>query len=38
VTSRCEFVPDLRVPGLGLKDSGTDLDFQKFEFAALNNW
>ena len=38
VTSRCEFVPDLRVPGLCVKDSGKGLDAQKFAFAALNNW
>src|SRR5215475_2115634 len=38
VTSRCEFVPDLRVPGLCVKDSGKDLDAQKFAFGELNNW
>src|SRR5262249_4305504 len=37
VTSRCEFVPDLRVPGRCVKDSGKGLDAQKFGFEALNN-
>ena len=38
VTYRCESVPDLRVPDPFVKDSGKGLDFQKFAFAALNNW
>ena len=37
VTFRCEFVPDLQVPGLWVKDSGKGLDARKFVFAALNN-
>ena len=38
VTCGREFAPDLQVPGPWKKDSGKDLDAQKFAFAALNSW
>lgn len=38
VACRCEFVPDLRAPGLCVKDSDKGLDAQKFVFGVLNNW